>query len=115
MRGGVAIRRSSSGADNGPAGAGTPQAGSSQAAQVDLSGFAELKAILRIRPVRRLWAGLGLASLVDWLGLLSPSTMSAADPERSARQWVWVRHGRGRGPRFAPAGGGAVRVSSAPV
>src|SRR2546430_119353 len=77
MRGGVAIRRSSSGADNGPAGAGTPQAGSSQAAQVDLSGFAELKAILRIRPFRRLWAVLGLSSLGDWLGLLATSTFAA--------------------------------------
>jgi dTMP kinase len=77
MRGGVAIRRSSSSADSGPAGAGTPQAGPSQAAQVDLSGVAELKAILRIRPFRRLWAVLGLSSLGDWLGLLATSTFAA--------------------------------------
>ena len=37
----------------------------------DLSGTAELRAILRIRPFRRLWAVLGLSSLGDWLGLLA--------------------------------------------
>jgi dTMP kinase len=47
------------------------------AGQVDLSGVAELKAILRIRPFRRLWAVLGLSSLGDWLGLLATSTFAA--------------------------------------
>jgi dTMP kinase len=44
---------------------------------VDLSGIAELKAILRIRAFRRLWAVLGLSSLGDWLGLLATSTFAA--------------------------------------
>ncbi|NJC69213.1 dTMP kinase [Planosporangium thailandense] len=47
------------------------------ASQVDLSGIAELKAILRIRAFRRLWAVLGLSSLGDWLGLLATSTFAA--------------------------------------
>jgi len=44
---------------------------------VDLSGFAELRAILRIRPFRRLWLVLGLTSLGDWLGLLATSIFAA--------------------------------------
>jgi dTMP kinase len=47
------------------------------AGQVDLSGIAELKAILRIRAFRRLWAVLGLSALGDWLGLLATSTFAA--------------------------------------
>src|SRR5690348_18410935 len=54
----------------------------------DLSGFAELKAILRIRPFRRLWAVLGLSSLGDWLGLLAASTFAAAQVSNSAAQGV---------------------------
>jgi len=46
-------------------------------AAVDLSGFAELRAILRIRPFRRLWLVLGLTSLADWLGLLATSIFAA--------------------------------------
>jgi dTMP kinase len=52
--------------------------------QVDLSGTAELKAILRIRPFRRLWAVLGLSSLGDWLGLLATSTFAAEQVSGSA-------------------------------
>jgi len=52
--------------------------------QVDLSGFAELKAIVRIRPFRRLWAVLGLSSLGDWLGLLATSTFAAEQFSNSA-------------------------------
>jgi dTMP kinase len=37
------------------------------------SGFAALRSILRIRPFRRLWLVLGVASLGDWLGLLATS------------------------------------------
>src|SRR5256885_8618705 len=92
MRGGVAIRRSSSGADNGPAGAGTPQAGPSQAAQVDLSGFAELKAILRIRPFRRLWAVLGLSSLGDWLRPPGPPPVPPGPRGRFAPEGGPARH-----------------------
>jgi dTMP kinase len=48
-----------------------------QAASVDLSGFAELRAILRIRPFRRLWLVLSLNALGDWLGLLATSIFAA--------------------------------------
>ena len=39
----------------------------------DPSGLAALRSILRIRPFRRLWLVLGVASLGDWLGLLATS------------------------------------------
>ncbi len=52
----------------------------------DLSGFAELKAILRIRPFRRLWATLGLSALGDWLGLLATSNFAAQQVSNSAAQ-----------------------------
>lgn len=42
-----------------------------------MSGLAELRAILRIRPFRRLWLVLGLTSLGDWLGLLATSIFAA--------------------------------------
>lgn len=51
--------------------------------QVDLSGLAELKAIMRIRAFRRLWAVLGLSALGDWLGLLATSTFAAAQVDDS--------------------------------
>jgi dTMP kinase len=47
------------------------------ASQVDLTGIAELKAIMRMRPFRRLWLVLGLSALGDWLGLLATSTFAA--------------------------------------
>ncbi|WP_373320800.1 dTMP kinase [Rhizocola hellebori] len=37
-----------------------------------------MRAILRIRPFRRLWLVLGAASLGDWLGLLATATFAAA-------------------------------------
>jgi dTMP kinase len=46
-------------------------------AQVDPTGWAALRAILRIRPFRRLWIVLGVASLGDWLGLLATSIFAA--------------------------------------
>jgi dTMP kinase len=49
-----------------------------------LSGFAELRAILRIRAFRRLWLVLGLSSLGDWLGLLATSTFAAQQVSGSA-------------------------------
>jgi dTMP kinase len=58
-------------------GAGRKPPAAAKTSQVDLSGMAELKAILRIRPFRRLWAVLGLSSLGDWLGLLAGSTFAA--------------------------------------
>jgi len=51
---------------------------------IDLSGGAGLKAILRIRPFRRLWLVLGLSSLGDWLGLLATSTFAADHVSGSA-------------------------------
>ncbi|WSG47799.1 dTMP kinase [Dactylosporangium sp. NBC_01737] len=57
-------------------------------ASSDLSGFGELKAVLRIRAFRRLWAVLGLSSLGDWLGLLAASTFAAAQVDNSAAQGV---------------------------
>src|ERR1044072_8072827 len=39
---------------------------------VDLTGMAALRSVLRIRPFRRLWLVLGLASFGDWIGLLAP-------------------------------------------
>ena len=44
---------------------------------MDVSGVAELKAIIRIRPFRRLWAVLGLSALGDWLGLLATATFAS--------------------------------------
>ncbi|HZM84640.1 MAG TPA: dTMP kinase [Candidatus Limnocylindrales bacterium] len=46
--------------------------------------MAELGAILRIRPFRRLWLVLGAASLGDWLGLLATATFAAAQVEGGA-------------------------------
>jgi dTMP kinase len=51
---------------------------------VDLSGAAGLKAILRIRPFRRLWLVLGLSSLGDWLGLLASSIFASQQVSGSA-------------------------------
>ena len=43
-----------------------------------VSGVAQIRAVLRIRPFRRLWLVLGLSSLGDWLGLLA-TVLFAAD------------------------------------
>jgi dTMP kinase len=45
---------------------------------VDLVGFVGLRSLLRIRPFRRLWLVLGVASLGDWLGLLATATFASA-------------------------------------
>jgi dTMP kinase len=84
---GVAIGTSSSDAANGRPTA-DRRAAVSSTSQVDLSGFAELKAILRIRPFRRLWAVLGLSSLGDWLGLLATSTFAAEQVTGSTAKGV---------------------------
>ena len=47
------------------------------AAHADPSGIGALRSILRIRPFRRLWLVLGVASLGDWLGLLASSVFAA--------------------------------------
>jgi dTMP kinase len=57
---------------------------SDAAAQVSLSGFKALKSVLRIRPFRRLWIVLGVASLGDWLGLLAVATFASAQVSGSA-------------------------------
>jgi dTMP kinase len=48
------------------------------AARSDPTGLPALLSILRIRPFRRLWLVLGLASLGDWLGLLATATFAQA-------------------------------------
>ncbi|UWZ40174.1 dTMP kinase [Dactylosporangium roseum] len=57
-------------------------------ASSDLSGLGELKAVLRIRAFRRLWAVLGFSSLGDWLGLLAAATFAAAQVSNSTAQGV---------------------------
>lgn len=47
----------------------------------DMSAATDLRAILRIRPFRRLWAVLGLSALGDWLGLLATSLFAANQVE----------------------------------
>jgi dTMP kinase len=51
---------------------------------VELSGLAELWALLRVRAFRRLWGVLGVSSLGDWLGLLATSTFAANQVSSSA-------------------------------
>jgi len=45
-------------------------------ARADPSGLSALIGILRIRPFRRLWMVLGVASLGDWLGLLATASFA---------------------------------------
>jgi dTMP kinase len=71
--GGAAIDSNGTGAaSRRPTGAGGGQA------KVDLSGLGALKAVLRIRPFRRLWIVLGIASFGDWLGLLATSLFASS-------------------------------------
>lgn len=44
---------------------------------MDRTGYHALRAVLRIRPFRRLWIVLGAASFGDWLGLLATSIFAA--------------------------------------
>src|ERR1044072_7054235 len=53
---------------------------------VDLSGVAALRSVLRIRPFRRLWLVLSLASFGDWIGLLATGIFAAAQFRSSAGQ-----------------------------
>jgi dTMP kinase len=51
---------------------------------MELSGVSALRSILQIRPFRRLWLVLGVASLGDWLGLLATSTFAASQVSGAA-------------------------------
>lgn len=53
-------------------------ANQSSTGQVDPSGYAAIRSVLRIRPFRRLWIVLGAASFGDWLGLLATSVFAAS-------------------------------------
>nr|WP_229789412.1 dTMP kinase [Pilimelia terevasa] len=48
--------------------------------------MAALRAVLRIRPFRRLWLVLGVASLGDWLGLLATAAFASAQVSGSVQQ-----------------------------
>jgi dTMP kinase len=71
----------------------TPQRSVSDAeraavAQADPTGISALRSILRIRPFRRLWIVLGVASLGDWLGLLATSIFAAQQVEHPTAKGV---------------------------
>jgi dTMP kinase len=51
---------------------------------VDLSGAAALRSVLRIRPFRRLWIVLGVASLGDWIGLLATALFASSQVSSNA-------------------------------
>jgi dTMP kinase len=51
-----------------------------------LTGFQALRSVLRIRPFRRLWLVLSVASLGDWLGLLATSVFAATQVEGELAQ-----------------------------
>jgi len=48
--------------------------------------MAQIRAVLRIKPFRRLWLVLGLSSLGDWLGLLATVLFASAQVTGSAQQ-----------------------------
>nr|WP_280116055.1 dTMP kinase [Micromonospora orduensis] len=80
-RGGTAIESQNSGESPGVSRPGD-QSGSAanqpNGGQVDASGYAAIRSVLRIRPFRRLWIVLGAASFGDWLGLLATSVFAAS-------------------------------------
>ena len=51
-----------------------------------MSGAAALRSVLRIRPFRRLWLVLSLASFGDWIGLLATGIFAASQFRSSAGQ-----------------------------
>ncbi|WBB96544.1 dTMP kinase [Solwaraspora sp. WMMA2080] len=51
-----------------------------------MSGLPALRSVLRIRPFRRLWIVLGVASFSDWLGLLATSIFAAGQVSGGAAQ-----------------------------
>jgi dTMP kinase len=64
----------------------TQAAGEQRTGQVDLSGMAALRSVMRIRPFRRLWIVLGVASFGDWLSLLATALLASAQFNTSAAQ-----------------------------
>jgi hypothetical protein len=58
---------------------------------VPVTGSAQIRAVLRIRPFRRLWLVLGLSSLGDWLGLRGHPVGQPLDPhpKRPVLGWAW--------------------------
>jgi dTMP kinase len=62
------------------------EAREAKAAPVDLSGVAALRSVLRIRPFRRLWLVLSVASFGDWLGLLATALFASQQVEGSVAQ-----------------------------
>jgi dTMP kinase len=52
--------------------------------EVDLSGVAALRYVLRVRAFRRLWMVLGVASLGDWIGLLATALFASSQVSSSA-------------------------------
>src|SRR3954468_19188293 len=56
------------------------------AAPVDLSGAAALRSVLRIRPFRRLWLVLSVASFGDWIGTLATALFSSQQVTGSVAQ-----------------------------
>ncbi|WP_238424716.1 dTMP kinase [Micromonospora parastrephiae] len=85
-RGGTAIESQNSGESPGVSRAGDQSgnaANQSGTGQVDPSGYAAIRSVLRIRPFRRLWIVLGAASFGDWLGLLATSVFAASQVQGS--------------------------------
>jgi dTMP kinase len=52
--------------------------------EVDLSGVAALRYVLRVRGFRRLWMVLSVASLGDWIGLLATALFASSQVSSSA-------------------------------
>jgi dTMP kinase len=82
-RGGTAIDTNARGTS--ASGTSAPEA-PQPAAHVDLSGMAALRSVMRIRPFRRLWLVLGVASFGDWLGLLATAIFASAQVSGSTAQ-----------------------------
>jgi dTMP kinase len=84
-RGGTAIESQNNGESPGvsPSGGQPGNAAKQSASQVDPSGYAAIRSVLRIRPFRRLWIVLGAASFGDWLGLLATSVFAASQVQGS--------------------------------
>jgi dTMP kinase len=51
---------------------------------VGISGIAGLRSVLRVRPFRRLWMVLGVASLGDWIGLLATALFASSQVSSNA-------------------------------